>query len=99
VMKRICLAPLLSCLVALSGSCIFAAACSENVTARSSARSDYFYLCERANGTYYDVDANKERCPPGEDTFRCKLANSQIIHVSTEKECDQKGGHPFGFRP
>jgi hypothetical protein len=61
---------------------------------------DVFAVCERSDGTYYNVDVSKGRCLKGEATTdRCLLSDGTIKYVRSEKECTNLNGRALGHAP
>ena len=49
---------------------LLATSCADRTTNREKANSDYFYVRQSKDGSYYHVDANEGRCRPGKNTLR-----------------------------
>ena len=57
---------------------------------------DNYVMCEKPDGTYYDVEVEDGTCRPGEDALRCMLSDDTIVRARTSGECKARGGRLLG---
>jgi hypothetical protein len=74
-----------------------ASGCAPTQPVRSSMH-DYYVMCEKPDGTYYDVEVEDGTCRPGEFASRCALPDGTVVGARTPEECKARGGRLLGVR-